>query len=63
MRTIFFLAIGLAAATSAYSGVCYLSGERVREEGISKVCYYDCMDRTRTITIDWSESCPMILDE
>ena len=63
MRRMLFLAIGLAAATSAYSGVCYLSGERVREEGISKVCYYDCMDRVRSITIDISELCPMTLDE
>ena len=41
------------------TGTCFLIGEE--ETGMNKICYYDCLEGGRAITINVYEVCPLSL--
>lgn len=55
MKKVIFAALLLSANASA----CFLTGERTT--GMNKICYYDCIDGTRAITVRSTTLCPLSL--
>lgn len=55
------LVITIAAILMASNAnaVCFFAGERT--SGMNKICYYDCLEGTRAITIGALDMCPMTL--
>ena len=57
MKTVILVLVTLFASASA--NACFLKGERI--SGMNKICYYDCVDGERAITIGATELCPLSL--
>lgn len=55
-KLIIIIAIILTASVVMASG-CFLSHEET--DGLLKICYYDCIDGTRAITIGATDLCPL----
>jgi hypothetical protein len=57
MRVLAVTMLSILACGSA--NACFLKGERT--SGMNKICYYDCVDGERAITIGAVELCPLSL--
>lgn len=58
-RTLFTAILGVFMFAGSASA-CFLSGERM--SGLNKICYYDCVDGTKAITIRATSLCPLSIN-
>ena len=56
----FMLCFALFVLGISKSYACFYSGEQV--SGMNKICYYDCVDGTKAITISSVALCPMSIN-
>ena len=47
--------------TIIVAGTCFKSGEQT--SGMNKICYYDCVEGTKAITIKSYQLCPMTIND
>lgn len=59
MEKLLFLIIAVLGSVSA--NACFLKGEKV--SGMNKICFYDCVDGERAITIGATDLCPLNLSK
>lgn len=56
MKKLIGLAL-LVASAAVYAERCYLTGET--EDGMNKICYYDCASGTAAVTVRITKICPL----
>lgn len=59
MKKAFFL-LAVALLYSGNASACFLKGEQV--SGMNKICYYQCVNGDRAITISSVSLCPLSLN-
>ncbi len=57
MFKLFIITATLSFFSLSNAFACFLAGEQV--SGMNKICYYDCVDGTKAITISSVALCPL----